>query len=792
MDADDKALWQRWAAQHDADALRDLTARYSGMVYGACRRIVGNAAAAADVTRACFETLVQADIGPDEYVGAWLHREATNRSQNRIEALRPEARETEEQLTSSRAEWDRLAAHIDRAINALPEKSRIPVVAYFLDLQSQDAIAKALGISRQAVPARIQKGIEGIRKSLRRRGVSVEEGALADLMQARLDEAVLIPAPLKAALDRLAADLPAASAVHRVLPAAGARRKRGRPIAQVVSLVVVLVVAASFAGWWVTLRKTPTDQAVIDSEKLAVADEAYPTVSDQEDRAPSTPAKESAASPSRTTTSPKEGAIAPGIQRSEARTARACLVTGRVVYAETDQPVREFQIGFCTQRPQSGLKASIDAQPTVKSVNSPDGTFSLVGLPHGTSLGIVARAPGCTPAVAWIDALPPDVHKKGVTLRLEPGGAVEGTVVDTQGRSVAGAAIYIGSIDEESVFMEGGLVRTEEDGAFRLEGLPLDTQVVSAYHPEYVVGQTVVRVDPAHATETEIVLYRGGTISGAVSEDGAALMANIAVQDVFDGHVPSADLPTDAEGRYTLERLHPGEVKVTAIAGRDNGVPRHMAKNAVVEEGKVTYVDFDFKASARIEGTVLIGDRPAVDCPVHIAVDTIEGSWEEAETQTDDAGHYRFVSVPAGSVTLKAYGDPEASGPPGIYTFEAPAHVVTRQDVHLATGGAIAGTVSNIRPEEQAAIIIVEGLIEIDHVDAEFLGLFDKLAVAQADLDAGGSFRVDGLQPGTYTVLAGAWDTAYGSDEEIVNHGRYATAVVEVSEGSESLIDLAF
>ncbi len=58
----DVTLWQRWQSERDPEAFAELVSRYSGLVFGTCRRILGNAADAEDVTQECFLEILRADF----------------------------------------------------------------------------------------------------------------------------------------------------------------------------------------------------------------------------------------------------------------------------------------------------------------------------------------------------------------------------------------------------------------------------------------------------------------------------------------------------------------------------------------------------------------------------------------------------------------------------------------------------------------------------------------------------------------------------------------------------------
>ena len=80
MSEDDQKDLHKWIRQRDANAFKDLTSRYSGLVYATCLRITGDRAEAEDVTQECFERLASVPAVPRAPLGPWLHRgDATRR-----------------------------------------------------------------------------------------------------------------------------------------------------------------------------------------------------------------------------------------------------------------------------------------------------------------------------------------------------------------------------------------------------------------------------------------------------------------------------------------------------------------------------------------------------------------------------------------------------------------------------------------------------------------------------------------------------------------------------------------
>jgi tetratricopeptide (TPR) repeat protein len=119
-------------------------------------------------------------------LGAWLHRVATNLALRRI---RGEARRKQREAQFAGGEpaaanpsWDDTIELVDEAIAELPEPLRVAIVGYYLQDRPQSALADELGVSRQLVTHRVAKGLEQLRKSLRRKGVLVAPTALGTML----------------------------------------------------------------------------------------------------------------------------------------------------------------------------------------------------------------------------------------------------------------------------------------------------------------------------------------------------------------------------------------------------------------------------------------------------------------------------------------------------------------------------------------------------------------------------------------------------------------------------------
>ncbi len=207
MEDVDRIALQQWIASRDAEAFKELTTRYAGIVYATCRRILGNSTDAEDITQECFEILAQAkEITRIHSVGAWLHGMATNRSIKRIRSdHRGKSREACFSSISPRTTdvtWNDLYEYVDEAVCRLPMELREPILLHFFEDNTHESIAKKLGVARSTISYRIQMGIETIRKQLKRQGIVVAGSALTVLMTRHL-VAEAVPTTLTATLARI-------------------------------------------------------------------------------------------------------------------------------------------------------------------------------------------------------------------------------------------------------------------------------------------------------------------------------------------------------------------------------------------------------------------------------------------------------------------------------------------------------------------------------------------------------------------------------------------------------------
>jgi RNA polymerase sigma factor (sigma-70 family) len=256
-DRPDEDLLALFGTGRDEAAFAAIVRRHGALVFDVCRTVLGNRADAEDAFQATFLALATqaGTLRSAAALAGWLHATAC---QVAHKALRARGRRrTHEAGTPARPDvsppdpsWAEVREAIHQEVNRLPQRYRAAVVLFYLAGRTQDEVGHALGLSKDGVKKRLERGRALLREALGRRGIG--------------------PAALLAATAVALADAPAAlaSAATRVCVA------RGDVPAAILSLVpqgvgpmattswlgaVSVVVIAAAVGFG-ALRGGPSDQ----------------------------------------------------------------------------------------------------------------------------------------------------------------------------------------------------------------------------------------------------------------------------------------------------------------------------------------------------------------------------------------------------------------------------------------------------------------------------------------------------------------------------------------------------
>jgi RNA polymerase sigma factor (sigma-70 family) len=221
----DGQLLADYINQSDDAALAALVRRHGPMVWGVCRRVLGNYHDAEDAFQATFLVLVRkaTSIVPRQKVANWLYGVARQTAlKARAAAARRKGRERQVTEMSDRApaEPDRrpdLQALLDEELSRLPGKHRAVLVLCDLEGKTRKEAALQLGVPEGSVAGWLARARTLLAKRLTRRGVAVLGGAVAAILAPRLASA-RVPASVVSKTMKFASLLAAGHAIAEVIP----------------------------------------------------------------------------------------------------------------------------------------------------------------------------------------------------------------------------------------------------------------------------------------------------------------------------------------------------------------------------------------------------------------------------------------------------------------------------------------------------------------------------------------------------------------------------------------------
>ena len=245
--ATDAQLLGRFAGQRDEAAFAELLRRHGPMVYGLCRRLLGNEQDAEDAFQATFLVLARkaSAIARRELLGNWLYGVAYRTAlRARAQAARRQAREKEMARPEAVPEEtpDELLALLDQEVNRLPDRYRLPIVLCELEGKTYREAARLLGWPEGTVAGRLSRARALLARRLSRRGAALGTIAVATALA---NSAAAVPVRLAEGTARATLALLRGQADAGLVPVRAAvladQVVRGMLLARIKAVVAVLV-----------------------------------------------------------------------------------------------------------------------------------------------------------------------------------------------------------------------------------------------------------------------------------------------------------------------------------------------------------------------------------------------------------------------------------------------------------------------------------------------------------------------------------------------------------------------
>lgn len=396
------------------------------------------------------------------------------------------------------------------------------------------------------------------------------------------------------------------------------------------------------------------------------------------------------------------------------------LVTGVVRAQDGDMPLAGARVA-----------AIVNGKPAGNAVSTRDGQFELA-VPDGEFDLAVSKA-GYAPLRLTVAAL---AAGRPLDVRLVRGAVITGRVLDQTGLPSADTPVRVRRAGSDVAAPGPWLMATTNDlGEYRVGSLPAGTYEV-ALHPAFVLTQA----------------------SGLVSASG---MNVTRLMSALSG----LPVPDRMAGPPAVAELQPGRESVVDIvrppspAGTQSSAATTQGLRAGMEMARQMFgakpVDPD--TAGRLSGVVVGPDSRPTQALVRML--SGDGSIVPLMAVTDEAGRYEFDAVPPGTyrVIARGSGTMEAeygatfTNQTGSWVEVRPRERVEKIDISLPRAAVVSGRVLDEYGEP------LEGL-NVDIWETRRFGgrlvVQPAISASSATTDDRGYFRLHGLVPGRYYIVA--------------------------------------
>jgi len=433
---------------------------------------------------------------------------------------------------------------------------------------------------------------------------------------------------------------------------------------------------------------------------------------------------------------------------------------------------------------------SVDVRPLSQSAwgygpraTDSEGRFTIPAAPRG-SLRFDVFVAGRM-SVRGLRVQVPEKGELLVRVGDENPGRITGQVSVSDGTPIARAQVLLDVRAQAGAGARHAfLATTDEAGRFLAEGVPPGiVERISARAAGRVartwrdVGR---EVRPGATTHFELSLLEGATLRGRVLDDQQAAVVGARVVAYGSGAYRPNETISDAQGRYTLAGLAPGDYQLyvkargyydeagpsvsessggLGISWRRVGGPNEAYKLHVEAAGDSLERDFRIQRGLALSGVVLAPDgTPVAFAQVRWKHDkqprrgqrggqrrpsrpgsagNLRGLEEIAVTDEHGRFQHPGLGPPAGVWVVVAHTADACSEPERVSTFDGPVTVTLR----LRALGAIRGRVLDASGQPVSWLTV--------RLDAKGVG-----TVAFDMSDEAGRFSFDGMTPGSYDVRA--------------------------------------
>ncbi|QDE86206.1 carboxypeptidase regulatory-like domain-containing protein [Myxococcus xanthus] len=325
-----------------------------------------------------------------------------------------------------------------------------------------------------------------------------------------------------------------------------------------------------------------------------------------------------------------------------------------------------------------------------RSASEDDGGWRM-DVPPG-EYDVTVRAAGMTGRVFEAVVVNPGGHTP-LDVRLEPAtAALEGLVVDAEGRPLEGAQVRA---EPESFSGVAHTALTDAEGAWKLEGL--ETGPTSVRARREGSQRWTSRMETLKAgvvTRVDFTLADSGSVWGQVTRaSGGPLTEPALVHAVPRGGSGTASTETDAQGQFQLE-LPAGVYQLVALLHQTPAIYFHMESDpfVTVPSGGAVRQDLLLKEDSVLSGVVL--EPSGVPSPLAIVAAIQGGDFPMTRKErADESGQFAMPPRPQGAQPLElvAHNAGRVGRLPAAHEDQAPL-TVRLEPAATLRGRVVAGS----------------------------------------------------------------------------------------------------
>jgi hypothetical protein len=407
----------------------------------------------------------------------------------------------------------------------------------------------------------------------------------------------------------------------------------------------------------------------------------------------------------------------------------AARIAGTVL-DESGNPVTSAKL-ILSEDPKEAAGATRGRFTAAGQVDS-EGRFELVDLAPGR-FRLSALASGYLPEMRGGLDLKEGIGIEGIDLILRRGAVIEGRVQAPDGSPAAGARVMVLDQPAQTDLGLAGRPETfaDNEGHYELGGLSDGDRTVLAEHPGSRPARKQVQIQEG-TTRVDLRLGKGFEVAGRVSgPEGPVAGASLrlrpqeaeagAANPVTSGPDGTFRFPDVGEGRYRIETETPSYASAAEevrIAGAPlTGLEIRLERGGAVE-GRILGLAFQDLAQVQVVATS--PGRPG------------------QAGRVDYEGRYRIEGLGPGDWKVIATLPSQGRQTGGAISLDG-NRAESRLDLEFAAGFALSGRVERGGSPVSGALILVES---------------GDGSGGNAVTNPDGRFRVNGLRPGAYALMA--------------------------------------